>query len=126
MTKTQSMNKFKSDPAMQKKYTSKYATKPATRPSHVPATTSVGGKQVNITYNQAGGGYGYMNALGTFMMYDMMSDALMRDRMMTSNGYLYQGHPNTVVRGGFGLVGLLLSIIGGVVIIAIIVAVAKN
>jgi hypothetical protein len=96
MTKTQSMDKFKSNPAMQKKYTSKYATKPTTRPSHVPQTTQVGGKTVNITYNQAGGGYGYTNALGAYIMYDMMSDAMMRNRMMTQNGYLYAGHPSVV------------------------------
>jgi len=117
MTKQQSMDKFKSDPAMKSKYTSKYASKPATRPSHVPATTSVGGKTVNITYNQAGGGYGYMNTLGTFMMYDMMSDALMRDRMMTNNGYLYSGHPSvvgtTVVHhnSGRSLIWTLLGIV---------------
>ncbi len=127
MTKTQSMDKFKNDPAMKSKYTSKYSSKPATRPSHVPSTTQVGGKTVNITYNQAGGGYGYMNALGTFMMYDMMSDALMRDRMMTNNGYLYAGHPNLVVaRSGFSMVWLLLGLVGVVVVVGIIIVAAKK
>ncbi len=127
MTKTQSIDKFKSDPAMKSKYTSKYASKPATRPSHVPQTTQVGGKTVNITYNQAGGGYGYMNALGMFMMYDMMSDAIMRNRMMTHNGYLYAGHPavagTTVIHtrsSGTILIWVLFGIIALVVIVAIV------
>lgn len=129
MTKAQSMDKFKSDPAMKSKYTSKYSSKPATRPSHVPQTTQVGGKTVNITYNQAGGGYGYMNALGTFMMYDMMSDALMRNRYMTQNGYLYAGHPNVAVvhtRSGFSMVWLLLGLVVAGVVVVFVIKAAKN
>ncbi len=129
MTKTQSMDKFKNDPAMKSKYTSKYSSKPATRPSHVPATTRVGNTNVNINYNSSMGGYGYMNTLGAFIMYDMMSDALMRDRMMTNNGYLYAGHPNVAVvhtRGGFGLIWVLLGLVGVVIIVGIIVVAAKN
>jgi hypothetical protein len=96
MTKSQSMNKFKNDKAMQKKYTSNYASKPATRPSHIPATTSVGGRNVNVTYNVNHGGYGYTNSLGAYIMYDMMADSMMRNRMMTNNNYLYAGHPSVV------------------------------
>lgn len=125
MTKTQSMDKFKNDSAMKSKYTSKYASKPATRPSHVPQTTQVGGKTVNITYNQVGGGYGFTNALGAFIMYDMMSDALMRDRMMTQNGYLYAGHPSvvgtTVIHTGRSSGAIMMWVLFGIIALVVIV-----
>jgi len=70
------------------KYPSKYASKPATRPEHIPQSTMVGGRSVNITYNN--GGYGYTNSLGAFIMYDMMSDAIMRDRYMSRSNYMVQ------------------------------------
>lgn len=72
------------------KYPAKYATKPASRPTHIPATTNVGGQNVNINYNAGMGGYGYTNALGAFIMYDMMSDAMMRNRMMAQSHYIVQ------------------------------------
>lgn len=76
------------------KYKSTYATKPATRPSHIPQTTKTpDGKTVNITYNQAGGGYGYTNSLGAFIMYDAMSDAIMMNTLMAQNNYAYGPRP---------------------------------
>lgn len=80
------------------KYTSKYASKPATRPSHVPQTTMVGGSSVNINYNVGRGGYGYTNSLGAFIMYDMMSDAIMMNRMMSRSNYHYDTHPVATTR----------------------------
>lgn len=103
------------------KYTSKYETKPATRPSHIPETTKVDGKTVNITYNQSAGGYGYTNALGTFIMYDMMSDTVMMNAMMSQQGYHIGGPP--VVHSGSSLGWVVLIVVGVFVIIVCIVMV---
>lgn len=77
---------FKKDNAG--KFSSKYDKEPATRPSHIPQSTKVGNQNVNINYNSTYGGYGYMHpTLGTWIMYDMMSDAVMMSAMMHSHGY---------------------------------------
>jgi len=80
-----------------KKYTSSYKTKPATRPSHIPATTSVNGANVNINYNVGMGGYGYMGIGGQWMAYSMMSDVIMMDRMMHRSGYVVATEHGTVI-----------------------------
>lgn len=78
------------------KYTNKFDKEPATRPSYIPQSTNVGGQNVNITYNSTHGGYGYMHpTLGTWIMYDMMSDAVMMSSMMRHEGY-YVGAPPAV------------------------------
>jgi len=94
MTKSQSMNKFKSDKGMQAKTTSKYATKPATRPGHIPTSYSRGGVSYNVNYNSQYGGYGSMHG-GLWTAYvfaDMATDAMMLNAMHRNN-YLYAGHP---------------------------------
>jgi len=75
------------------KYSSKYASKPATRPSHIPQTTQVGGKTVNITYNQGMGGYGYMGPSGSWVMYNAMADVAMMSILMSRSGYYYGAAP---------------------------------
>ena len=93
------------------KYTSTYKTEPATRPTHIPMTTTVGGSNVNVSYNSQYGGYGYMHpTLGTWMMYDMISDAAMMSTMMRNDGY-YVGQPSTVVYSDGGGIGRTLGII---------------
>jgi len=133
MTKAQSMNKFKSDKAMQKKYTSSYASKPVTRPSHVPTSTrGPNGTSYNVTYNQSHGGYGYTNALGAYIMYDMMSDSIMRNRMMSRSGYSYIGDTSmngTVVvhrSSGHALLWVLLGLGVLVVVIVVVSQVSKS
>jgi hypothetical protein len=56
------------------KYPTKFATPPATRPSYVPPTTTYQGQQREIVYNQSVGGYGFMDGLGQFMIYDAITD----------------------------------------------------
>lgn len=87
MTKDQAVNDFKTKHAST--YTSSYKTEPTSRPSHIPQSTSVGGKTVNITYNSSNGGYGYMHPLtGAWMAYDVMSDMAMMSMLMHNNhGY---------------------------------------
>jgi len=72
------------------KYKSSYNSKPSTRPGHIPQTTMVGGRSTTIIYNQGHGGYGYMGAMGTWMMYDAMADAAMTNRLMRQNNYVVQ------------------------------------
>jgi len=74
------------------KYQSKYTTKPATRPTHIPQTYSAGGRSYNVTFNSTHGGYGYMGPLGTWIMYDMYADEMMRQRMMRQSGYVIESN----------------------------------
>jgi hypothetical protein len=81
-------------------YTSKFATEPTKRPDHIPQTYKANGTSYNITYNQNVGGYGYWNGggpgLGTFMLYDALSDAVMMNTLMDRDHY-YVGDAPTVV-----------------------------
>lgn len=78
-------------------YTSKFAAEPKTRPAHIPQSTTVNNKTYNINYDQSRGGYGYWNGggpgLGTWIMYDMFSDAIMMNAMMSNHGYYYGAAP---------------------------------
>ena len=69
-------------------YGSKYGTEPKTRPTHIPQSTTVDGKTVNINYNPQYGGYGYTNGLGTFILYDALSDAAMMSMLMSNHNYV--------------------------------------
>lgn len=85
------------------KYSSTYKSEPAKRPTHIPQATTVGGKTVNVTYNAGYGGYGYMHpTLGTWMMYDMMSDAVMMNTMMRNDGYYVGPAPVQTVSSAVG------------------------
>ncbi len=103
-----------------KQYGSKFASKPSRRPDYIPNSTTVKGRQYPISYNSQYGGYGYLNALGTFVLYDALSDTLMMNRLMNQNGYYYGGG----MRGGyifgynrgfffFALFGILFLLISG-------------
>jgi hypothetical protein len=105
-------------------YTSKYKTEPAKRPEHIPASTTVGGKTYNITYNQSSGGYGYWNGggpgLGTFIMYDMMSDAIMMNTMMSRHDY-YVGPPLSTGWSGLCTFFVVLGAAGVIIFVGVIV-----
>lgn len=77
-------------------YTSKYTSEPAKRPSHIPNVYRSGGNTYNVTYDRNYGGYGYWSGggpgLGTFMLYDAMSDMVMMNTLMSKNNY-YVGPP---------------------------------
>ena len=78
-------------------YTSKFTSEPTTRPSYIPQTYSQGGVNHTIVYNQSGGGYGYWSGggpgIGSFLLYDMMSDQLMMNRMMDQRNYYVGSAP---------------------------------
>lgn len=104
-----------------KTYTSKYSTKPEKRPEHIPMTTKVNGSNVNITYNQTNGGYGHWGGggpgLGTFIMYDMMTDMVMMNMMMNQHNYHHGPAPstqyvaNTTPHSNNGIPGLVIFLI---------------
>jgi cytoskeletal protein RodZ len=112
------------------KYTSTYKTQPATRPSHIPQTTKVGNSNVNVTYNVNQGGYGYMHpTLGTWMMYDAMTDAVMLSMLMKNNHYHYDpvpARPAVVHRHDSGSTVLLTLLIGGAVVVILIVVCTRT
>lgn len=104
------------------KFSSQYKSEPAKRPDHIPATTSVGGQNVNVQYNGGMGGYGYYHpSLGTWMMYDALSDAMMMNALMHREGYVvgHHGGGTTVVHNGGYSAGWLCTIFG--VIFALVV-----
>lgn len=106
----------------------KFDSKPATRPSYVPASTSAGGNTYNITYNQSHGGYGYMGVAGTWMMYDIMSDAAFMNAQMRSHGYAY-GQPQVYHASapGFAMIfGIVFGAIFLIVIIAVVAAMIRG
>lgn len=100
---------------------SKYDVEPSQRPSHIPASyADSSGTRRDVVYNQAGGGYGYYTGggpgLGTFMMYDALSDAAMMNTMMSRQNY-YVGQPPRV---GWSPVNIFLGIAGSIIGIFII------
>ena len=99
-------------------YPSRYASQPSSRPSHIPQSTRVDGRNVNVTYNAGLGGYGYLHpTLGTWVLYSAMADAAMLSVLMANNHYYYGAAPGAYYGGrtsGFWT---------GLMVIAIILAV---
>lgn len=104
------------------KFTSHYEKEPSTRPSHIPSTYN----NHTVVYNPGMGGYGYWSGggpgLGTWMMYDMMSDALMLSAMSHNHGYYHGGGPVYVGGGGY-LFGTVITIIVLIIIVLILIKV---
>lgn len=113
------------------KYPSTFKEKPAQRPDYIPEKTTVGGNTYNVTYNQDRGGYGYMNSLGTWMMFDALTDVATMSMLMDRQGY-YVGSPpivgtgTTVVHHSNNIGNIItLIIVGSMVIFVIIVFLIK-
>lgn len=109
------------------KYPSKFKSRPTTRPNYIPRTTMVNGRSVDIVWNPGLGGYAYMNALGTLVLYDVMADELARQRLMRQAGYwapgMYAAHPvatTSVVHRHNGLGFVWFILICGIVTVAVI------
>ena len=100
------------------RYASTFSSEPSSRPSWIPNSTLVGGRSVNIVYNPALGGYGYLDPLlGTWILYDAMRDAVMMDRLMAGNGY-YWGPPPIYAAFDPGLV------VAGIVLLVVVMLMA--
>jgi hypothetical protein len=77
-----------------KDFGSTFAAEPSVRPSYIPSSSVIGGRNVNIVYNPALGGYGYIHPLlGTWMLFDALSDAAILDQAMYNRGYWWGGAP---------------------------------
>ncbi len=121
-TREAAVNDFKATKAST--YTSRYASEPVTRPQYIPNSyRGNDGHTYNITYNQGGGGYGYYNPLGAFILYDIASDAIMMNAMMDRDHY-YVGNPPPVATttyversSGFGILTafIVILVMGGIV-----------
>lgn len=72
------------------KYPTKFTTPPASRPSYIPPTTAYNGQQREIYYNQSAGGYGFMNTLGQFMIYDAITDIALGSFQKDQTVYVQQ------------------------------------
>ena len=78
------------------------------RPSYIPTSTLVNGQNVNIAYNPALGGYGYMDAgLGRWVLYDALANAATMSLLMGQHSY-YWGAPPVYVSHGSGFLTLAI------------------
>jgi hypothetical protein len=77
-------------------FTNKFTTEPTKRPDYIPTNYNSGGKSYDVVYNPTSGGYGYWNGggpgLGTWMVYDTLSDMAMMNTLMSRQNY-YVGTP---------------------------------
>ncbi len=107
-SKTEAQTAFKSQYGSQ--YGSTFAAEPASRPAWIPQSTTVGGRGVNVLYNAGLGGYGYIDPiLGTWILYDVLSDAAMADSLMNRHNYYY-GAP-VYLSHGTGFLGTAIALL---------------
>ena len=122
-SKAEAAQSFKSRYA--KDYATSFASEPSSRPAYIPSSTFIGGRSVNIMYNQGIGGYGYYHpGLGTWLLYDALADSAMSDGIMYNRGYYWGGAPVYVSHRpsffGFAFAMLLLFIVGSVIARAVV------
>jgi len=73
VSREQSIAKFKQDNA--DKFPTKFSNEPTQRPAYIPqAQTDSYGTQRPVYYDRNQGGYGYWDALGTFIIFDALTD----------------------------------------------------
>jgi hypothetical protein len=117
-SKAEASQAFKSRYA--KDYATTFAAEPSVRPSYIPASALVGGRNVDIAYNPALGGYGYLHpALGTWILFDALSDAATLDFAMSRHGYYWGGAPAYVSHGP-SFLGLAFAVLAVLLVLALI------
>lgn len=122
-TKAEAQAAFSSRYASQ--YGSTFQSEPASRPTWIPQSTLVGGQSVNVIYNPGLGGYGYLHpTLGTWMLYNAMSDAIMVDTLMNHHNYYY-GAPVYMSHGQSWINFALFLLVAIVVLSAVARAVRR-
>jgi len=107
------VNNFKTQNAT--KYTTTFVTEPTIRPAYVPQVYYVGGMNRTVYYDYNHGGYGYWNAVGTFMLYDALTLEANRHaayEIHQQNAYNYENG-----NGGSSILLVLLVTIVALVII---------
>lgn len=125
-TREAAVNDFKATKAST--YTSRYTSEPPTRPQYIPNSyRSNDGHTYNITYNQSGGGYGYWGGggpgLGTFMLYDLASDAIMMNTMMDRDHYYVGNAPTPVTSSTYVERGSGSTMLTAFIILLVVVCV---
>lgn len=102
-------------------YSSKFSSEPSKRPDYIPTRYRHGDRDYDISYNPSFGGYGYWSGggpgLGTFLLYDALSDAAMTATLMNNRGY-YVGPPPA---RGFPWGGFIVTmvIVGGAIVLVV-------
>jgi len=123
-TKTEAQSAFASRYSSQ--YGSTFQAEPASRPAWIPSSTLVDGRSVNVAYNPGLGGYGYLHpSLGTWVLYNAMSDAIMMDSLMTHHNYYY-GAPVYLSHGQSWINFALFLLAAMVVLVAVMRAVRRS
>lgn len=131
------MNDFKAKNGS--RYQNNFKTEPAVRPNYIPGRTNVNGQDRDVIFVQ-GRGYGYYDSLGTFMMYDAMSDMMMMNMLMSHSNYHYPNMPvyqavqttGTVMmvapaKKGMSTFGkIMLTMLGVGIVIVVIFACKRN
>jgi hypothetical protein len=95
-----------------KDYASTFAAEPSVRPGYIPSSALIGSRSVNIVYNPALGGYGYLHpTLGTWVLFDALANAATLDYAMSNRGYYWGGAPVYLSHrpSFFGLAILLIA-----------------
>ena len=83
------------------RFPSTFSQQPSERPNHIPQTTSVEGRNYDVTYNQRYGSYGYMQN-GSWVAYNTFRDVALLSMLMRSNGYVYGESQQSQVADEFG------------------------
>ena len=117
-TRSQAADNFKTRYGSQ--YTNRFSKEPSSRPSYIPQSTSVGGRNYTIIYDIGHGGYGYYGPGGVWMMYDVMSDALMMNALMSHHGYYYGDAPPVHHSSWMALVWVLIMILALVLVVFVV------
>ncbi len=96
-------------------FKSTFPKEPPVRPAYIPQTYSYPpGHSTTVVYNPRYGGYGYWSGggpdLGTWMMYDILSDAAMSQRVYAQKGYYVGEAPSSTALGIFIWIIVLIVI----------------
>ena len=115
-SKTEAAQAFRSRYA--KDYSSTFASEPSMRPNYIPSSATIDGRNVNIVYSPALGGYGYYHpSLGRWLLYDALADSVI-DSTMYNRGYYWGGAP-VYVSHGPSFIGLAFAILFLLIVAAI-------
>ena len=83
------------------KFPSTFSREPSTRPSYIPPTTTVDGRNYDVSFNPRYGGYGYMQN-GSWVAYSALRDITMLSLLMRQGSYVYpQGGANANADGAY-------------------------
>ena len=116
--------------SFKKQYAEEFKTtftkEPPVRPTYIPQTYSdTSGHSTTVIYNPKYGGYGYWSGggpdLGTWMMYDILSDAAMSQRVYAQKGYYVGEAPASVSLGIF-----ICIFVAVVVVVAVFILLSFN